>query len=76
MANLAVEKYSEYWYYFDRAFSYYGLYEKIYDEDKKGTFRKHFHHLFSITHPRQKEFEGVAGLLFSEILCINTKLSV
>lgn len=68
MANLAAEKYSDHWYYFSRSFSVYGLYEKLFSEDKKGTFRKHYNKLASLKHERNEMFEKVVEVLYPEVL--------
>ena len=68
MANLAADKYSDYWYYFDRSFKNYGLYEKLFSEDKKGTFRKNFEKLASLKHERDEMFEEIVEVLYPEVL--------
>ncbi len=68
MANLAAERYSEYWYFFDRAFKFYGQYERLFIQDKNGTFRKNYEKLISKQYPHRKVFEKVIGIFYPEIL--------
>jgi Holliday junction resolvase len=67
MANLAAEQYSDYWFYFDKAFLHYGFYEKIFAQKKNGTFRKHFERLSTNKNQRSMEFEEVFGILYPEM---------
>jgi hypothetical protein len=67
MANLAADKYQRYWYYFDKAFSFYSLYEKLFRIDSKGTFKKKYESLATIRHQRNSEFEEIISILYPEL---------
>ena len=69
MANLAADKYKKYWFYFDKAFSFYSLYEKLFKSDTKGTFRKNHESLSQISHDRYIEFEQIIAILYPELQC-------
>lgn len=68
MANLAADSYSKYWYYYDRAFSFYDLYEKIFKMDKNGTFRKKYQILSSKDLAKHHGFEKILSKLYPELL--------
>lgn len=68
MANLAADKYQKYWYYFDKAFSYYGFYEELFSADKNGTFKKNMALLSTMIHSKDQEFEDVLYILYPELI--------
>lgn len=67
MANLAADKYQKYWYYFDKAFSYYGFYEELFSADKNGTFKNNMAQLSTLIHSKDPEFEEIIKILYSEL---------
>ncbi|MHC1777541.1 MAG: DUF6035 family protein [Lentimicrobium sp.] len=68
MANLAVESYRYHWYYFNKAFTHYGIYPNIYSSDTKGTFRKKLEFLTPMDKiSKDPEFEEVLMVLYPEL---------
>lgn len=65
-ANNAIQYYSEYWEYIELAFKRFGLWEKLIQIDKNGTFQKKIE-LFYSKMPRQKyDFDEVFKDLYPE----------
>lgn len=70
-ANNAIEYYSEYWEYLELSFKRFGLWDKLIQLDKNGTFQKKVEH-FYYNMPRQKyDFDNVFYDLYPEIEYIN-----
>lgn len=70
-ANNAIEYHSEYWEYFELAFKYYGLWEQLIQNDKKGTFQKKLMNFYQSI-PRQKfDFDRVFRTVFPEFESAN-----
>lgn len=68
MANLAIDSYRNHWYYFDKAFTYYGFYANIFNSDKKHTFRKKMELLTEMDrNSKDSKFEEVLMILYPEI---------
>lgn len=68
MANLAIDSYRNHWYYFDKAFTYYGFYANIFNSDKKRTFRKKMELLTEMDrNSKDSKFEEVLMILYPEI---------
>lgn len=67
LANNAIQYYSEYWEYIEFAFKRYGLWDKLIELDKKGTFQKKIE-LFYSKMPKQKyDFDDVFKDLYPEL---------
>lgn len=70
-ANNAIEYYSEYWEYLELSFKRFGLWDKLIQLDKNGTFQKKVEY-FYYNMPRQKyDFDNVFYDLYPEIEYIN-----
>jgi len=66
-ANNAIQYYSEYWEYIELAFNNYGLWDKLIELDKKGTFQKKVQAFYSKM-PKQKfDFDEVFQDLYPEL---------
>ncbi|MFA5330664.1 MAG: DUF6035 family protein [Prolixibacteraceae bacterium] len=66
-ANNAIQYYSEYWEYIELAFNNYGLWDRLIELDKKGTFQKKVQTLYSKM-PKQKfDFDEVFQDLYPEL---------
>lgn len=66
-ANNAIQYYSEYWEYIELAFNNYGLWDRLVDLDKKGTFQKKVQTFYSKM-PKQKfDFDEVFQDLYPEL---------
>lgn len=66
-ANNAIQHYSEYWEYIELAFKRYGLWNKLIQLDKNGTFQKKIE-LFYSKIPKQKyDFDEVFKDLYPEL---------
>jgi competence CoiA-like predicted nuclease len=66
-ANNAIQYYSEYWEYLELSFKRFGLWEKLIELDKNGTFQKKVEKFYS-NMPKQKyDFDKVFCDLYQEI---------
>ncbi|MBC8486867.1 MAG: hypothetical protein H8D45_12605 [Bacteroidetes bacterium] len=66
-ANNAIQYHSDYWEYIELAFKDYGLWDKLIELDKKGTFQKKVQAFYSKM-PRQKfDFDNVYRDLYPEL---------
>ncbi len=66
-ANNAIQYHSEYWEYIELAFKSYGLWEKLIELDKKGTFSRKVQS-FYLKMPEQKfDFDEIFSDLYPEI---------
>ncbi len=66
-ANNAIQYYSEYWEYIELAFNNYGLWDRLIELDKKGTFQKKVQAFYSKM-PKQKfDFDEVFQDLYPEL---------
>ena len=69
-ANNVLEYYSKYWEYIEIAFKEFGLYDKLIELDKKGTFKNKLYHYYSGKKETDYNFEIIFKALYPE-LCKN-----
>jgi competence CoiA-like predicted nuclease len=67
-ANNAIQYYGPYWEYIELAFKFYGLWDKLIQSDKKGTFHKKLETLYGDFPQQNVEFDQVIRKLYPEIL--------
>ncbi|HEY0652251.1 MAG TPA: DUF6035 family protein [Chryseosolibacter sp.] len=65
-ANNAIEYHSEYWEYFELAFKYYGLWEQLIKNDKKGSFQKKLANFYQNIPPQKFDFDRIFRTVFTE----------
>jgi competence CoiA-like predicted nuclease len=66
-ANNAIQYYSEYWEYLELSFKRFGLWEKLIQLDKKGTFQKKVEAFYSKMSKQKYDFDEVFNDLYPEI---------
>lgn len=67
LANNAIQYYSEYWEYIELAFKRYGLWDKLIELDKKGTFQKKLESFYSEMPKQKYDFDEVFKDLYPEL---------
>lgn len=67
LANNAIQYYSEYWEYIELAFKRYGLWDKLIELDKKGTFQKKVESFYSKMPKQKYDFDEVFKDLYPEL---------
>jgi len=68
LVNNAIEYYGPYWEYVERAFKYYGLWDSLIKEDKKGTFQKKLQKFYSNTIEKRWDFDTIFRDLYPELI--------
>lgn len=66
-ANNAIQYYSEYWEYLELSFKRFGLWDKLIQLDKKGTFQKKVEGFYSKMPKQKYDFDEVFNDLYPEI---------
>ena len=66
-ANNAIQYYSEYWEYIELAFKRYGLWDKLIQLDKNGTFQKKVEAFYSKMPQQKYDFDDVFKDLYREL---------
>lgn len=66
-ANNAIQYYSEYWEYLELSFKRYGLWDKLIQLDKNGTFQKKVEDFYSKMPKQKYDFDEVFNDLYPEI---------
>lgn len=66
-ANNVLEYYSKYWEYIEIAFKEFGLYDKLIELDKKGTFKNKLYHYYSGKKETDYNFEIIFKALYPEL---------
>lgn len=66
-ANNAIEFYGQYWEYIELAFKYYGIWEKLIDLDKKGTFQKKLKNYYQAYPSQNFDFDLLFRHLYNEL---------
>lgn len=67
-ANNAIQYYGRYWEYIELAFKFFGLWDKLIEIDRKGTFHKKLETLYANFPQQSFEFDQVIRKLYPEIL--------
>lgn len=65
--NNAIEFYSEYWEYIELAFKHYGIWEKLIELDKKGSFRKKLKKYYDTNPTQNFECDLLFRYLYEEL---------
>lgn len=65
-ANNAIEYHNEYWEYFELAFKYYGLWEQLIKNDKKGSFQKKLANFYEGMPAQKFDFDRIFRTVFPE----------
>ncbi|HHT23310.1 MAG TPA: hypothetical protein GXZ87_08385 [Bacteroidales bacterium] len=65
-ANNAIEHYSNYWRYLELVFKRTGLWNKLIESDRKGTFQNKLRELYSDMPPQNHDFDNVFYDLYPE----------
>lgn len=66
-ANNAIQYYSEYWEYLEFSFKRFGLWDKLIQLDKNGTFQKKVEAFYSKMPKQKYDFDEVYNDLYSEV---------
>lgn len=70
-ANNAIQYYSEYWEYLELSFKRFGLWDKLIQLDKNGTFQKKVESFYSKMPKQKYDFDNVFNDLYPEIESVN-----
>lgn len=66
-ANNAIYHHQEYWEYIEIAFKKYGLWDKLIDADRKGSFQKKVSEFYTIMPKQKYDFDEVFSTLFHDL---------
>jgi competence CoiA-like predicted nuclease len=65
-ANNAIEYHSEYWEYFELAFKQYGLWDKLIESDKNGSFHQKLEEFYKKMPTQRYDFDRIFRRVFKE----------